>query len=331
MAKSKRSTRKQRTRKNKQPRNRQMRPTKAGNRNVGTTIVNVQSGRTGLMDNTFYAKVCSQVNPFCAEAVGAKIYDIASAKTLTSCIRYLQPITTNANGDAMVFFRGQLLSFGSVATVVGGIVTAWVATGSVPNYADYLANCSRYRIVSFGVRCVPTVASSVASGLLVCTEVDTAPPITTTGVSSLNIAPVNIVRSVPGDPLFWVSRPTDLEYTDFKPINDGSSDLQRTMCTISVVGSTPSAVVALCEIVMNIELVPLSGTIGALFPTAPNRAVPQIMDVSSDVLRNINPIHSGSESSFAATLENEVKSLANTALKSGGSYLRSAVMGALLA
>lgn len=324
-------TKRSQQRKQKKPqRGKGRRANQAGNNLITTRVIaKIPPKPRGLMNTKFYERVCSQINPFCAEALGAKIHDVSSAKTLTSCVRKIINITTNADGNAFYTFLPNLVLIGTVATIDGGgTITAFTGLGAVPNYVAYDENCKRYRTVSFGTRFVPTVAALENSGALIATELD-FPPSTGTNYNSVNLSPVNIVRSIPGDPLFFVSRPTDIEYTDFKTIDSGEPAGQRTCVSIAITGAQPSTTIGIVEFVMNVELVPTANTVGGLFPTTAAPAVPLIQNVASNVQRDMPVLHSGTQESLTNMVMDEVKAVSSTVIAAGGNALRNSVLAAL--
>lgn len=328
MANRKRKTNKKTKGRSRRP---QARSSQAGNQLITTRVITrVPPAPKGLMDTSFYERVCSQINPFCAEALGAKIYDLSSAKTLTSCVRKIFDITTDTDGRAFYMFLGNLVITGTKGTIdpAGDTILSFTGLGAVPMYAEYLANAKRYRVVSFGCRFVPTIAALENSGAVIATEVDFSPA-TGTQYNSVNLSPVNIVRSLPGDPLFWISRPTDMEYTAFETI-DASVGNQRTALALAITGGQSNSTVGIVEYVMNIELVPTSNSIGGLFPTSASPAVPAIMNTASNVMRDMKPLHSGTQESLTQSIMEEVKTVGSTLVKTGGNYLRNSIMAALL-
>lgn len=234
-------------------------------------------------------------------------------------------INTNSNGDAFYLFYPNLQYPYLFGTIPSGSVTAYTNGPSVPFYSDYVANCKSWRPVTMGVKFVPTVAALSSQGAMILTEVEDTPAVGVF-VNSVNTSTVNLVRSIAGEPAFWVSRPTDLEYTDFKPIDNGDHVLQRTNLILAITGGNANTTVGVAELVMNIELIPKPNTIGGLFPTAPALSNPTAVNLSANVLRDMPPLHSGSQDTLGDKIKDEIASVAGAAMSAGGNALRSLVL-----
>lgn len=320
--------------KNKNPKQRSRRPKSKKNRQTNSTpptrvIQPIVRQRRGPLSAAFTRQVCGLYNPFCAESVGAKIPDVSSGKTLTVCIRLLQPIVTNADGNAMYSFSAALSAYGTVATLnAGGDVTAITQLGAVPIYTALSLYCKSYRVVSFGCKFVPTSSYMNAKGSIIATEADSS---IVAGMNNrdMTMSPVVFARSVVGEPLIFVSRVTDLEYTDYKLMSDADTVFQRTRLFLSITGGETSTTIGQVEVVMNIECLPQPASPGAYFATSSIPSNPAILNAAADLSIRTPSLYSGTEQSFTQVVEDELKSVMGTAVRSGGSYLRSAVMSAL--
>lgn len=316
--------------KNKRSKRTKPRKNRSNNSTPPTRIIQpIVRQRKGLMSANFASQVCGLYNPFCSESVGAKIPDVSSGKTLTMCVRLLQPIGTNAEGNALYIFTGNLVGIGAFATMNSfGDVTASTGLGPVPIYTPLTLYCKGYRVVSFGCKFVPTSSYMNAKGSIIATETDSG---IVNGMNNkdMTMAPVSFARSVVGEPLLFTSRVTDLEYTDFKPIDSTDPSSQRTRFMLSIVGGEVSTIIGQVEFIMNVELTPLPATPGAYFASNSLPANPAILNAASDLAIRTPVFHSGSEQSFTEVVENELKSIVGTAARAGGSYLRSSIMAAL--
>lgn len=297
-----------------------------------TSQRDASSGRAqnlGPISNRFYERVCGQINPFCHEALGAKIPDLSSAKTLTLCVRQFIPVTTDADGNAMHFYQGAFSSMGAIATLASGVVTVWNEMGSSSQYTNVSDAVIAYRTVSFGVRFFQTLSLMDCKGTMTASEVDYKPPVGA-NVTNPSLSTVSTSRSILGDQLLWVSKPTDIEYTDFKLIADPAAGAQRTALVLQFFGAVPSATIGVAEIVLNLEMTPRSGTVASYYTTTASPSIPVVMDTASNVMRDMPSFFSGETEAFTKLVVDEVKTVGSTALRVGGSAVRAAVTAALM-
>lgn len=94
-------------------------------------------------------QVCGLTDPFCEHAVGAKIPDNSSARTLAYTFKVQRIITTNASGNALAVFFPDWNQFcfgiGTESTTTPG---AW--TLPPRGYLPIFTGASQYRVVSAG-------------------------------------------------------------------------------------------------------------------------------------------------------------------------------------
>lgn len=276
-------------------------------RNTTRRIRPPMKSNRGQIESLFTSQACGLFNPFCLESIGAKIPDVSSAKTLTANCRMLVPIGTTAAGSACFSFIPALSIVGSYANSISdGTVVTMTGLSSVPFYDDYVATCQRYRVVSFGCKFVPSESFMVQKGVVIATEVDSSPAFGY-NIASVNTSPVNLVRSVTGPPLLWVSRVTDIEYTDFVDISSGNPANARTLLTLAFTGCTPSATIGYVEVIINVELTAKAGTIGALFPTSAAKSNPRLVNAAANLSSTVEPFHSGSDTSYSELISTKLK------------------------
>lgn len=109
--------------------------------------------------------VCSNLNAFCPEAKGAKVFDSNSEPSQTFQSRTMLNVTTNASGQAAYYFSSSPAYAWAVGTLSGNSVASWTNYNNT-FYTSRVDDVSLYRVVSWGVRFKATEPSMTAKGIM---------------------------------------------------------------------------------------------------------------------------------------------------------------------
>jgi len=122
--------------------------------------------------------VCSQVDPFCAAACGAKRVDQSQTPSIALSFRAnvsVQQAASTSTGTAATQFKACLAElFRTTSTTAGNEITSFSAWQAVPGYNA--TTFSGYRITSWGVHMYTVSTPSTADGVTVLLEHMGAPP-----------------------------------------------------------------------------------------------------------------------------------------------------------
>jgi hypothetical protein len=260
--------------------------------------------------------ICSKINPFCAEAVGAKISDESSNFTTPFQDRNVINLVSDANGFFSYQFQPNFEEYQITGTNSGaGIVTAVTATVS-PALTNLTGSYTEFRAVSFGVRLVTTAPWTTATGQLICSVVNQE----ITGSAGINVYSmlngVDVSAYAIRDlDLTFIGKPSDHSYMEFQALTSTGS----TESTTAVAWTTPlftgsglpaSSTWGFAEVITNYELRQVAGPLianqYATRPVPPNHGLTALVDMSRFGLPNFL------DSSFAKSVE---KIVYNTAIK----------------
>ncbi len=255
-------------------------------------------GRPGLV-----TAVCSQTDPFCSHARGAKLYDRSSTPSIGYQFQQLITMTTNASGLAVTEITAGGFNMGvrSAATFTGSAVATW-GSYVVPTAASWLtSNAYSARVVSFGVRAFNIVSPMNASGLVtVATAASTQSAYDTSSpdYQELERYTLNAHEST------WVGKPVVADFSNYTVVASVSTTVptQWTRCYLTVEGGPASTAALSLEIVWNVEITLLQGTqVNLATPAAPHvSAIEDATAITQGSLRSSNP---GPLATFAKTVE----------------------------
>lgn len=256
--------------------------------------------------------VCSNLNAFCPAAKGAKLFDENAEPSQVFQNRSIVTITTDANGNAGLYFTSAPDHAYYTATInAGGTTTAWTQnTNSF--YTTYVtgATLSLYRVVSWGIRVVGTESAMVAKGNLLMLGCGSRLEASNVGqtVSGLN-------QGYSAD--FTPFRECSVELMG-KPLGRASTDYigigampSYSSNMIFVSGATPSVPVGVVEFIVNYEFITITSTGLNQSSTKAAPSVPEVMAIRANaaadrplVTRFIDGITS--DTSWMRTVENNI-------------------------
>lgn len=242
-----------------------------------------------MIPHSLVEKVCSNYDPFCQAARGAKLFDENTAPSLTYSSRDVFPLTTNANGVALVWFNGSPSNTWATATVVAGAVTAWTAAQSTFYNNVTLAGLARWRTVSGGIRYMTTQAWSTATGHMIVTETTESLDVAVVGqvAGSLTLGPLAHTIPLRDAQFTCVQRQLGMNAKTYKEAT--SHNPYYTGFTVYANG-TPSTTIGYIEVVVNYEWIPDASTVYQAFstPAAPN--IPLVTNAVATLATGTNNI-----------------------------------------
>jgi hypothetical protein len=204
-------------------------------------------------DNRFVEAVCSNIDPFCPAADGAKQFGGgASNKSVPVRCIGLGYVTTTGGGEAITRIQPNLVyTMQDASSITSHAAAGWSTAVPMSAYSELSTYDGQYRIVSFGVHVFSTTAATASQGAV--SLVTTAGPDDTLNVG--NTMHLDTQRtSLAGLDAYWIAKPADLsqDFVDIaSTVKTGWSNLY-----IVVSAAATSTVVIGYEVIMNIEWYP---------------------------------------------------------------------------
>lgn len=201
--------------------------------------------------------VCSNVNPFCKAANGARQFAPGtSSNTLALQCRYSGVFNLPAGGAQVIEFEGRLRNtLRYSATFSGSEVATWNSWVDMPEYAELNALDAYYRVVSFGVHVYCSAASNESQGSVVFLTSNSQNTVDYASDQYMDVSR----RSLAGLDAYWISKADD-DKSDFKDVGGNTISPYQSLA-VGIYGGNASTTVASYEVVMNIEWYPRTLTI----------------------------------------------------------------------
>jgi len=262
--------------------------------------------------NHLIEAVCSNYDPFCNAALGAKLHDRNTAPSLTFCSRNLVDVQTNAQGRAMVWMSvDPQLGIATAILDATGQATSYVTTANsfYSQITSATNQCSQWRVVSAGYRFFTTQAWSTAAGVLTVSEISSNyQPSVLPNVNSMNLGVTMKATPLRDSSVQTIFRPRGIESEDYE--NTYGADLGFTSSILCVYGASASTIVGTIEVVINYEWIPTLNSGFSLLATNAATHIPAVMDARTNLAQKVAPIQGGSTlASFKSTMDDANKSL----------------------
>jgi hypothetical protein len=252
-------------------------------------------------------QVCSNFDPFCQSAMGAKLFDENTQPSLTYQSRQVIPITTDANGLALFYLNNSAQKYYGLATIAAGVTTAWTSTNSDFFNTIGTAGIAGYRVVSTGCRFFTTQSWTTATGYVIVTETsDPKPDIVGLAVSSTRLGPKSKVLALRDATITVVGRSKGMQARNYKPFDEVESGYTGSYYFFNGAASTT---VGFMEMVTNYEWTADPGSSYQYFASPAAEHKPAILNAVTDmsaVNSNIKTFSAGIES--LASFMSEAKS-----------------------
>jgi len=244
--------------------------------------------------------VCSQIDPFCDRAVGAKMYDESSWPSHTLTATKLVPVGTDANGNfALLFSSLPTYYFQTAAGFTGTVVSSWNTHVDIDNNAAHVNQFSYFRVVSSGLRFYSTVNSDADKGLVtIATDysgsVTNLPDILATTFAEAERLPLRDCD------ITWVAMNTSANHSEYRSFSTSTpSEMPATsIALLGVTGAAASTTVGYVELVTHYEC--RATTTGYLGPSAtpPAPHIDAIQTIAANVAKTMKPSHITKHISF---------------------------------
>lgn len=248
--------------------------------------------KKSAVPHALHEAICSNYDPFCSAAVGAKLHDRNTSPSLTFHTKSITPIVTDAAGYAFTWVTPDPLNAFNKGTIVAGNVTAYVNLSN--EFYNTLVGpgiANQWRVVSYGCKYYTTQSWTNATGLIITSEINgnyTA----TTGLSVTTTTLGSIVKSMPlrDANIQFIGRPRGVEAEDYEALA-GAGDLGYTTWAISMSGATVSTTVGYLELIVNYEWIPYVFNAYNQLATAAAPHNPAVMDGRARVAEKVSPIN----------------------------------------
>lgn len=212
----------------------------------GSAMVRVPAGLHSLVH-----QACSNFDPFCQAAMGAKQYDNNTMPSLTYQNRQVLAVVTDASGQSIVWFNNTPTSYYAVGTITAGNVTAWTPTDSQFLTTVTSTNLAQWRVVSTGLRYYTTQAWTAASGYMVATEMSqTYAGFVGISASSLRLGPVARTLALRDAQVTVVGRSKGVKCREYQEVAGLDSGYTGTVLYFN---GTASTTVGYIEFITNYE------------------------------------------------------------------------------
>lgn len=230
--------------------------------------------------------ICQNANPWCNQAINAKLYDTNATPSLTYSNRQIFKVTTDGSGSAACAIIPYLSAIYQTGTVVGSTVTAW-SGGTATTFVAQITSTGidTNRIVTYGFKFVTTSAWTSATGLLIVNEVNgnftsaTGQPITSPLVGSrAEIYPVRDSK------VTVIAKPTSANAGDYVPYNSLNA---WTSYLLGFSGCPTNTDIGYVEVMINIEWLPKAYTGYVMLATAAAPNIPSVLEGRATVLSNV--------------------------------------------
>jgi hypothetical protein len=259
-----------------------------------------------------HALTVALANPFSPQAVGVKIPDDDSSRSVAVTIHDSVQLATNANGHADVCFSAKLSgeTYVTAATTGSGGVLTWNSPSDLTDTAAYVAAFDTYRVCSWGVRVYNTLAPTSQKGIIriiTCPESpNTKTPFITNGGlhEDLKIFPASETD------IHWISRPQGTEWKQYVKFDDTAYAPDWDHVHIRYEGGPVSTSNALMvEVIYHVECQIALGGVTATMATPAADHKPHVLSASAKTLAKHGGSHAGA--SFGGLISRFAKSALN--------------------
>jgi len=264
----------------------------------------------GTVSRSDHAHTIALSNPFSEEAVGAKLPDENSTKSVAVTIKDTFQMDTDAAGyaDARISPNVGTGTFDHAASSGSAGVVTWAAALSLTDIAAYQTAFDSYRIVGWGIKVTNLVAPTNQKGyfrLITMPEENNGAAFITNGGLHEEI------EVFPGSEMdmHWISKSHGAEFKDYVPF-DGSVTPAWDFCHIRYQGGPASTTGAvLVQVVYHLECQIELGSVTATMATAAAPHKPHVIAAASQTLAKHGGAHAGN--SFGGLISRFAKSALN--------------------
>lgn len=151
-------------------------------------------------------QVCSMVNPFCEEALGARYADAAASRSLPYTLRGSATVITGAGGGGATFVKVTAAGI-YVNQTTGATDAAQTTAAAWTALANFPAGWNESRITSWGVRATVIAPVNTSSGVMKVVSMADPPTVSTIyNTTTFEYPKIEIGPCAPGATATWISK-----------------------------------------------------------------------------------------------------------------------------
>jgi hypothetical protein len=284
----------------------------------------------GIATSHLAKTVCSNLDPFCPHAMGAKLHDENGARSLTFQSRQTTIFTTDANGRLMVFWGYSPRQYYSIATMdITGVVTSWSAATDNNFYSTIGTTSGKWRVVSWGVHVTSMMPYNTASGVYIATEVTEAPVATSQVIGSNAYGAESHISPAPAAEFYFVAKPLSMVANNY--IEDVTTVVNNnyTSFVLALMGAPASTAAFAAEVIINYEWIPHTQGSGYNLMTSPSAPYNMQVMAARSIAASSLPvtIHARSTVEAGHQVLDKVEDALEFAARAGGLAMQLAPMG----
>lgn len=331
--------------KNKNKKNNNSKPRRARRRTGRKSTAMIVHPSAGLSQTAH--KVCSITDPFCVQALGQRWPDGTSVRTVPYQVRFVLPMTTGANGNVGAVFYPGFVKYGgnffqalTTTDFLGTMATfdpTNVKTSKISEayFIPSDGQISQTRLVSHGIRWIPSVTPMLAKGNTVMCQgypVDgffqTAAFGMPTAWSSWKIGSIRDDSTT----LMGYAAPAGPEARSFHPpegfFADEVATTQFRVATrdwtplfFAILGAEASSQVGFLEVVYNFELVYTLDSAMIAFAPRPSPANSVLTDASNHVMTVMDGVVKTTAAAAERAIVNKAVGFLEGAINRAGAFV----------
>jgi hypothetical protein len=200
------------------------------------------------------------------------------------------------------------------------IVAPWVSTGENPDYSAIAGSFSTYRIVSMGVRVIPTSAPVDQAGYIrvITLSVNPGSTFESTGSFFEEVADYPMADA----DIHWISKPIGNQHLEYTSVTSGRGDWETCVLFMGGLGSGGSIRV---EVIFNLECQVALGSLTGALATPAADSHPRVLAAAANARGKVSNAHQNRPSFMSSIWAMAKDGLAQAASTFGPPILRSVI------
>lgn len=280
-------------------------------------------------------ETCSVTNPFCTEAIGSRWPDNSFTKSNGWGFQdYPQPANADVNGSGALLLSASLYN-----PVHGAAITGTTANYTFTGVAPVTPpSCSRFRVVSYGLRITSALSKMTATGNL---HIRLFSPeyYATVASNSLTSTMCDASYDIPLSRLidkdfFVIPMPLGTNARLFTPVDSPTEvistqpNLGWQMVQVGFTGAPANSVPITVYLYYHYEIIPADGDATNAFAKAPPKNNPAVQAANAGVLESVGNFFEGAADKLDKVIKSKAARIAGAA--AAAFYGRPDVAGALM-
>jgi hypothetical protein len=262
--------------------------------------------------------VCSQIDPFCHHANGARLIRGNTTESFAIQLRQFGGVTTFATGNQYAYIAPVMNSAIGVGATEGSNAAATWSWADFVDKAALTTLGDEYRIVSAGLKIINTTNSTADQGIVIigtCHGGYTMNLTSDRGYDSYQRFPLkNLEAQV-------IFSPIDSDCDQFVTM---AANPPWNVCHLMVQGAAASTAVLAYELILNLEVMPKLSSLAAAHSARPVvRHPPIVQHVVDKARENVKVINKGPADKYSANLATFLERQASEAIGDLGKYVAS--------